>query len=103
LRSEKIIDSSYIPFPNPDVILQEEGDGKAVLVNLDTGNAISLNVVGRFIWDAVDGNISVGEIISKIKQNFSSVPDNISDDVIMLVNTLKQDGFFGYIVKDEHL
>jgi len=37
MNSEEMIDSSYIPFPNPDVILQEEGDGKAVLVNLDTG------------------------------------------------------------------
>ena len=97
-----MIDSSYVPFPNPDVILQEEGNGKAVLVNLDTGNAISLNVVGRFIWDAVDGNISVGEIISKINQNFFSVPDDISEDVISLVNILKLNGFFGYMIKDDH-
>jgi len=101
MNSEEMIDSSYIPFPNPDVILQEEGDGKAVLVNLDTGNAVSLNVVGRFIWDAVDGNISVGEIISKINQNFFSVPDDISEDVISLVNILKLNGFFGYMIKSD--
>ena len=103
MNSEEMRDFSYIPFPNPDVILQEEGDGKAVLVNLDTGNAISLNAVGRFIWDTADGNTSVEEIISKIKQNFSSVPDDISDDVIILVNTLKLNGFFGYEVKDVQL
>ena len=103
MNSEEMIDSSYIPFPNPDVILQEEGDGKAVLVNLDTGNAVSLNAVGKFIWEEADGNLSVAEIIENIEQNFSSVPDDISEDVIRLVSVLKLNGFFGYEVKDIQL
>ncbi len=103
MHSKQMADFSYIPFPNPDVILQEEGDGKAVLVNLDTGNAVSLNAVGRFIWNAVDGNISVEEIINKIKQNFFAVPNDIGDDVIKLVNILKLNGFFGCEIKDNQL
>lgn len=103
MHSEEMIDFNYIPFPNPDVILQEEGDGKAVLVNFDTGNAVSLNTVGRFIWEAADGNISVAEVIENIEQNFLSVPDNISEDVIKLVNILKLNGFFGCEVKDIQL
>jgi len=100
VHSKEKIDSCYVPFPNPDVILQEEGDRKAVLVNLDTGNAISLNAVGRFIWETADGNITVEEIINRVKQNFLSVPDDISEDVIILVNILKQNGFFGYMIID---
>ena len=100
MSSDEKIDASYMPFPNPDVILQEEENGSAVLVNLDTGNAVSLNLVGRFIWDITDGNISVAEIINEIKQNFSNVPDDISEEVIILVNTLKQNGFFGYVIKN---
>jgi len=59
--------------------------------------------VGKFIWEEADGNLSVEEIIENIEQNFSSVPDDISDDVIILVNILKLNGFFGYEVKDIQL
>ena len=99
MHSEEKIDLSYIPFPNPDVIFRDEGEGKAVLVNLDTGNAVSLNVVGRFIWDLADGNISVKDIIHTIEQSFSSVPDDISEEVISLINILKLNGFFGLEIK----
>ncbi len=100
MYSEEMVDSKYIPFPNPDAILQDEENGNAVLVNFDTGNAVSLNAVGRFIWETADGNLSVEEIISGIQQSFSSVPDDISKDVIMLVSILKLNGFFGVEVKD---
>lgn len=95
MTEEKTISLEYIPFPNPDVILQEEEGGRAVLVNFDTGNALFLNPVSRFIWETADGSISVEGIIKKIKQNFSCVPDNISKDVIETVNTFKVNGFFG--------
>ena len=100
MHSEEMIDNSYIPFPNPDVILQEEKDGKAVLVNFDTGNAVSLNSMGRFIWETADGNLTVAEIIENIEQNFSNVPNNIGEDVINLVSILKFNGFFGFEVKE---
>ena len=100
MHSKEKIDLNYMPFPNPDVILRDEGEGKAVLVNLDTGNAVSLNSVGRFIWETADGNISVEEIIAIIEQSFSSVPDEVSEEVISLVNILKLNGFFGVEIKD---
>ena len=100
MHSEEMIDISYIPFPNPDVILQEERNGTAVLVNFDTGNAVSLNSMGRFIWETADGKLTVAEIIDNIEQNFSNVPNNIGEDVIKLVNTLKLNGFFGSEFKE---
>jgi hypothetical protein len=99
VHSEDIIDPGYIPFPNPDTILQKEDAGKAVLVNFDTGNAVSLNIVGRFIWEAADGNRSVADIISQIKEHFSGVPEGIDDDVLKLIKVLRQSGFFGYEMK----
>ncbi len=103
MHSEEMVDFNYIPFPNPDVILQEEGDGKALLVNLDTGNAVSINSVGRFIWKTADGNLSVEEIIENIKHHFLDVPNDISEDVIKLVNLLKFNGFFGCEIKEIQL
>jgi hypothetical protein len=81
-------------------MIQEESDGGAVLVNFDTGNAVSLNSVGKFIWEAADGTISVPQIIEKIKVNFQTVPDDIGEDVSRLVNILKLYGFFGREMTD---
>jgi hypothetical protein len=92
-------DYEYIPYPNPDVIYQDEDGGWAVLVNLDTGNSIAVNNTGKFIWKAADGRKSVGQIIGNIKEAFSSVPENIDKDVAELVENLKANGFFGYRVK----
>jgi len=99
MYSEETIDLKYVPFPNPDVILQDEGNGNAVLVNFDTGTAVSLNAVGRFIWEKADGNLSVSGIIDSIEQSFLSVPDDISEDVTMLVKVLKLKGIFGVEVE----
>ncbi len=89
----------YIPYPNPDVIYQDEDDGWAVLVNMDTGNSIAVNSTGKSIWKAADGRKSVGKIIGLIKESFSSVPDDIDNDVAGLIDNLRANGFFGYKVE----
>jgi hypothetical protein len=94
-----MIDQSYMPLPNPDVIFQEEDDGWAVLVNLDTGNSLALNSTGRLIWKAADGRRSISDIIVIIKETFSGVPEDISDDIMETVGSLKANGFFGYEIK----
>jgi hypothetical protein len=92
-------DYKYIPYPNPDVVYQDEDGGWAVLVNLDTGNSIAINTTGKFIWKAADGRKSVEQIIGHIKETFSGVPENIDKDVAELVENLKLNGFFGCRVK----
>ncbi len=97
------IEPGYKPFPNPDTILKKEENGQFLLVNLDTGKAVSLNAMGMFIWKTADGNITVAEIIDKIRQSFSSVPEDISKDVTGTINILKLNGFFGVEVKSDPL
>jgi len=92
-------DYEYIHYPNPDVIYQDENDGWAVLVNMDTGNSLAVNNTGKFIWKAADGRKNVGQIINQIKETFSGVPENIDRDVTELVENLRKNGFFGYRVK----
>jgi DNA-directed RNA polymerase specialized sigma54-like protein len=94
-----MLDYDYIPYPNPDVIYQDEDGGWAVLVNMDTGNSIAVNNTGKFIWKAADGRKSLGQIISHIKESFSGIPDDIEKDVAELVDNLKANGFLGYKVK----
>ena len=94
-HNEDMIGLEYIPFPNPDVYIQEETGGSAVLVSFDSGHAVSLNNVGRFIWQAANGQRSVAEIIDLIRASFEGVPESVSDDVLELVQILKMNGYFG--------
>jgi hypothetical protein len=94
-----MIDPSYTPVPNPDVIYQEEDGGWAVIVNLDTGNSLALNSTGSLIWKSANGRRSISDIIVIIKETFSGVPDDISDDIMETVGSLKANGFFGYEIK----
>ncbi len=89
----------YKPFPNPDICFQEEANGSAVLVSFDSGHSISLNSVGRFIWQAADGDKTISEIIELIKAYYEDVPDSVSDDVLEMVLILKLNGYFGEEVR----
>jgi len=92
---KQLVKMDYIPFPNPDICIQEEPHGSVVLVSFDSGHAIALNSVGRFIWQAADGDSTVAEIIELIRTNYEDVPDSVSDDVLEMVLILKLNGYFG--------
>ncbi len=85
----------YKPFPNPDICFQDETKGSAVLVSFDSGHSISLNNVGRFIWQAANGDNTIAGIIKLIRAHYKDVPDSVSDDVLEMVLILKMNGYFG--------
>jgi hypothetical protein len=93
------LDVDYVPTANPDVLVSEEDNGWAVLVNLDTGNSFALNPTGVFIWNMADGKKTVGDIIREIRGTFSGVPQGIEGDVCGLAARLKDRGFFGREIK----
>lgn len=65
------------------------------MVSFDSGHSISLNSVGRFIWQAADGDRTVEDIIELIRQHYEDVPDSVADDVLEMVLILKANGYFG--------
>ena len=85
----------YIPFPNPDVYIQVDDRNDIVLVNLDSGHSLALNLVGKFIWEAADGKTSVTTIIQQVIDTFDCVPEEVEKDVLTIVAELKADGFLG--------
>ncbi len=97
-KQERKIESGYAPFPNSDVILQEEACGGALLINFDTGHSLSLNAVGRFIWENADGDTSVEEITARIREAFSGVTESVAEETLEVVEVLKTGGFFGFEV-----
>jgi hypothetical protein len=83
------------PMANPSVICQQVIDDEAVLVNPDTGAALALNPSGCVVWQLVDGERSVEQIVAGVCRHFRDVPESVVNDVISLLDTLALDGFVG--------
>ncbi len=67
--------------PVPDVIA-EEVDGEWIIVPVnaqgigDADDALyTLNETGRWLWQAMDGKRSLGEIADEMARHFDPVPD----------------------------
>jgi pyrroloquinoline quinone biosynthesis protein D len=87
-----------IPIANPAVVSRDGLDEGRVMVNCDTGAAISLNHTGALVWSLIDGRRTPEEIAVAVRKRFTDAPDTVGDDVIALLTTLSEDGFIGYEV-----
>ena len=90
------METSDKPVANPSAIFQETGDGWAVLVNLDTARSLALNPSGILVWQLIDGQRSVHEIVADVKRHFRDAPPTVTDDVTTLLNILIEEGMAGF-------
>lgn len=68
---------------SPNVVSRSLATGQGgVLLHLDTGAYHSINAVGQAIWDLVDGERSVGEIVTALRERVSGAPPQLESDVI---------------------
>lgn len=88
-----------IPVTNPAVLSRDGLDEGRVIVNCDTGAAISVNRTGALIWTLIDGKRNAEEIAEEVRRSFFNAPDTVRDDVAALLMTLSKDGFIGYEVE----
>jgi hypothetical protein len=83
------------PLVNPAVVWRQVLPGEAVLVNLDTAASLALNPTGLVVWQLVDGERSVAQIVAAVRDHFKEVPDSVAADVGELLDTLAEEGFIG--------
>ena len=88
-----------IPITNPTAVLREGNDGWAVLVNMDSGAAVSLNPTGIAVWGLINGKHTIDKIVRVFTAKFHEVPETVQEDIWKLLTALKEDGFIGYEVK----
>lgn len=67
-------------------IIEQELGNDVILLNLDNGNYYSLDGVGRLIWSLCDGTLDVGEITSKVAEQYAAAVDTVLVDVIELLD-----------------
>lgn len=88
------------PIANPNVVLREEFDDWAVLYNPDTGDAEGINPVGVAVWKQMDGQRSMEEIVTEIKNGFEDVSCAALEEIGVFVDSLAEHGFVGYALKE---
>ncbi|MEA1927458.1 MAG: PqqD family protein [Candidatus Auribacterota bacterium] len=81
---------------NPDVVYRVIA-GEAILVPIsnDTqiaGRLFSLNEVGAFIWELIDGKRNLARILVEILEEHEVEEDTARDDLISLVTELEELG-----------
>lgn len=87
------------PIANPIVVLRAEFDDWAVLFNPDTADAVGTNPVGVAVWERMDGQRNIEEIVSELKNSFEDMPDTAFKEIAAFVDTLAENGFVGLEVE----
>ena len=83
------------PRPSDDVVAREI-DGELLIVPLTAGigdmedQLYTLNETGRAIWDRLDGQHTLGQVVSELSAEFDDPEDVLSADVLGLVDELLQ-------------
>lgn len=80
---------SSIPFKNSTIQFQMI-DHQAVLVMPVEGKVKVLNQVGAFIWDKIDGILSLSDLIELISTTFDIQPEQAAIDLNEFLQELKQ-------------
>jgi hypothetical protein len=68
---------------NPQVVAQQlaEPEG-AVLLHLDTGAYHGLNQVGLIVWELIEREQAVGDVIEGVRARVVDPPPQVGDDVL---------------------
>jgi hypothetical protein len=68
-----IVNEAMIPVINPEVTFREEmeEDGKYILFNAENELILVTNNTGKFILDICNGELTIGQIIKELENNFS--------------------------------
>lgn len=64
----------------------------SVLLNLDTGYYYTLNEVGRFLWESLDGKKKLSVIHQDIIDYYDVAPETAKSDILELIDNLLKEG-----------
>jgi hypothetical protein len=81
-----------VPFHSPDIVTRKTGN-EYVLVPVanniaDMNSVYTLNETGAFIWDHIDGNRNLEEIIMALTEEYDINQQSASEDVLSLIKNM---------------
>lgn len=78
---------SSIPAQNEEVYYHKV-ENEGLLIHGQKGKVRTVNYVGDFIWNLIDGHKSVAQIVDQVKSEFNYQVDTIKSDVIHYLQEL---------------
>ena len=87
-------DLTSVPFHSPSAVTRKTGSEYVIVPvsnNIaDMESVYTLNETGAFIWEHINGKNSILDIIDALTQEFEINKETASNDVISLIETLKE-------------
>ncbi len=80
-----------IPTPNQN-FCKRQIDGETVLLAESGNQYISLNIVGSFIWEQIDGNHSLADILDILCEEFEVERERALADLDAFIKQLETEG-----------
>ena len=77
--------------PNKEEVAAKVIDGEAVLINLSNGVYYSMDEVGALVWELVEHNYSLEEMVSTICARYDVTPEQAQGDVERLAAELLEE------------
>ena len=79
------------PRQNPDVAYRalsaEEG---GVLLHLRSGEYHGVNELGLVIWELLDGERTVAEVVEAVRAQTDDAPPHLADDVVGFLDSMRE-------------
>ena len=73
-----------------DEQVSSEIDGEAVLMSIDDGEYFKIDEIGTRIWQLIESETAVSDLISKIEQEFEVEPEKCEAEVLDFLNDLEE-------------
>jgi len=84
-----MLDLQAVPTPSEDLRVREVGD-ETVFLTASGREVVSLNAVGTFIWQQIDGHHTLRDILDIICHEYEVEPDRAEADLARFVDELEQ-------------
>lgn len=67
-------------------------DNEIVILNMASNNYISLDAIGRRIWDLLETEHTVADVCLTLSREFDASEEQIAADIIPFLTELEKDG-----------
>jgi hypothetical protein len=79
------------PRQNPDVAYRAlSADEGGVLLHLRSGQYHGVNELGLVIWEFLDGERTVAEIVEAVRAQTDDAPPHLADDVVGFLDDMRR-------------
>ncbi len=76
-----MIDSEAVLTKNPQVVYRALENEGGVLLDLESGQYHGVNSTGLAIWELLDGERTVGDVVAELRAELDEPPPTLADDV----------------------